>query len=227
MSKEARNGCMRSAIPTILVSLLLSGLATGYANVPVASYLDVPTDGQEKLSPATISELRSEELQHDLAATDESILRVFCSGSLNPGSAFAVAVNREATGSFIVTGFQSDWTSEKDHVPKKISVPLEAGLGNRIQAVMQAELLRIVPGSRPTGVYLDVDTYLFWVKSERGPLMGKIQGERAEKTRISRALQLARRLNALACSKDEDRTEILGAIDRCVTEMELAGQFLK
>lgn len=216
---------MRITALSIVLTFCSLFAARAVGDVPPATYLNTPTNGEERLFPASDSEIKSEERYFELATEDECIFKVFCGGALYPG--FAVAVSHKTTGSFVVIGIRVRRDDKSQEKLIKSSAVLESALGERLIQVAIKEFSRIVPGSSEKRLFVDTNTYLYWAKVRERSYAGKTVESQIVNSRLGRFERLSQQLCELSFASALDRTEVMGAIDRSISEIELANKFLK
>jgi hypothetical protein len=180
--------------------------------------LDVPANGRPFLFPVDTEEFLRVLRPLDVEEIEES-LAVLCTVSDWPSYSYAVTINRVKGDEYNIRGYLVSGTERKTS-----QAPLEAALAVRIIVAMKHELKRLVPSSKDERVLIHAISCYFSVSSDSGSRLSGYYTSAPSGSRLEKLCTLSGYLYSLAFVPEYERTSLLGRIDRCVTEIELAGK---
>ena len=218
---------MPTRIPTILAVFILGLSCPAKGEDSGHQRLDVPKNTEAILYFLSADELKNQERHFELHLEDDCLARIFCGGSLHPP--FAVALCKASDGTFYVIGQNVKWDSRqpspKEEIKQSTAI-LEPTLAGRFLALLKVELLKVRPKTADKQMFFDSATFSYWLNVDAGTqLCGKTTAALADDSRLGHINRLSGQLLSFAFSTKWERTEILGTIDRTITEIELSNRF--
>jgi hypothetical protein len=217
------------AVYLLLGSLLAwSCQSSAYANLPVAKFLMPPDQNGSVLFAIPKAEIRADAPKFNLKSDDGMVVQIISSGAWAE-LPFSIYLERTDKGLFTVTALTYDLNSlpqlpspaERKKLEKS-TAGFDASLAARFVALLKKELLKASnrEGKLPA---TDVTFYQYWSKINGQKLLGGETTSMApENSRLGRLNRLTHQLRQLAMANDWERLEVLNAIDRSISEIELS-----